>query len=88
MKKEIEAAYEKLPKLLKKFQFSKAYVRNEQDGLAIVLCDQKEPLSLSQWLDLETFIKLDISRNIILLGQEQIENLDGYLLVKGSVNNV
>ena len=84
MKKELELAYERLPKLLTKFGFTKAYVRNENEDIAIVLCDQKEPLSLTKWLDFETFIKLDISRNIILLGQEQIDNLDGYLLIKGS----
>ena len=84
MKKEIEFAYERLPKLLTKFGFKKAYVRSENEDIAIVLCEQKEPLSLSKWLDLETFIKLDISRNVILLGQEQIDNLDGYLLIKGS----
>lgn len=84
MRKEIELAYERLPNLLTKFGFDKAYVRNENEDLAIVLCDQKKPLSLNTWLDFETFIKLDISRNIILLGQEQIENLDGYLLIKGS----
>ena len=84
MKKEIEYAYERLPKLLTKFGFKKAYVRSENEDIAIILCEQKEPLSLSKWLDLETFIKLDISRNVILLGQEQIDNLDGYLLIKGS----
>ena len=84
MKKEIEYAYERLPKLLTKFGFKKAYVRSENEDIAIVLCEQKEPLSLSKWLDLETFIKLDISRNVIILGQEQIDNLDGYLLIKGS----
>lgn len=84
MKKEIEFAYERLPKLLTKFGFTKAYVRSENEDLAIILCDQKKPLSLREWLDLETFIKLDISRNIILLGQEQIDKLDGYLLIKGS----
>ena len=84
MKKEIEFAYERLPKLLTKFGFKKAYVRSENEDIAIVLCEQKLPLSLSQWLDLETFIKLDISRNVILLGEEQIDNLDGYLLIKGS----
>jgi hypothetical protein len=82
--KKIELAYQRLPKLLNKFGFSKAYVRNENEDLAIILCDQKKPLSLREWLDLETFIKLDISRNIIILGQEQIDNLDGYLLIKGS----
>lgn len=87
MKKEIELAYERLPKLLDKFGFKKAYVRNENGDLAIILCDQKEPLSLREWLDLETFIKLDISRNIILLGQEQIDNFDSYLLIKGSEKN-
>lgn len=85
--KKIELAYERLPKLLKKFGFTKAYVRNENEDLAIILCEQKKPLSLRQWLDLETFIKLDISRNIIILGQEQIDDLDGYLLIKGSDNN-
>lgn len=84
MKKEIELAYERLPKLLTKFGFKRAYVRNENENLAIILCEQKQPLSLSKWLDLETFIKLDVSRNIIILGQEQIDNLDGYLLIKGS----
>ena len=84
MKKEIELAYAKLPKLLNKFGFSKAYARNENENLAIILCDQKKPLSLREWLDIETFIKLDISRNIILLGQEQIDNFDSYLLIKGS----
>ena len=87
MKKELELAYERLPKLLTKFGFKKAYVRSENENIAIILCDQKKPLSLSKWLDLETFIKLDISRNIILLGQEQIDNLDGYLLIKGSEIN-
>ena len=85
--KKIELAYERLPKLLKKFNFSKAYVRNENEDLAIILCGQKKPLSLREWLDLETFIKLDVSRNIIILGQEQIDNLDGYLLIKGSDSN-
>lgn len=84
MRKEIELAYERLPNLLTKFGFHKAYVRNENENLAIVLCSQKKPLSLNEWLDFETFVKLDISRNIIILGQEQIENLDGYLLIKGS----
>ena len=84
MKKELELAYERLPKLLTKFGFDKAYVRNENENVAIILCNQKEALSLSKWLDFETFIKLDISRNIILLGHEQIDNLDGYLLIKGS----
>lgn len=87
MKKEIELAYQRLPKLLKKFGFTKAYVRNENKDLAIILCNQKKPLSLSEWLDLETFIKLDISRNIIILGQEQIDNFDSYLLIKGSEIN-
>ena len=87
MKKEIELAYERLPKLLTKFGFTKAYVRSENENIAIVLCEQKQSLSLTSWLDLETFIKLDVSRNIILLGQEQIDNLDGYLLIKGSVIN-
>lgn len=87
MKREIELAYERLPKLLTKFGFKKAYVRGENENVAIVLCEQSKPLSLSSWLDLETFIKLDISRNIILLGQEQIDNLDGYLLIKGSELN-
>lgn len=87
MKKEIEYAYERLPKLLTKFGFKKAYVRSENEDIAIVLCEQKEPLSLSKWLDLETFIKLDIARNVIILGQEQIDNLDGYLLIKGSESN-
>lgn len=84
MKKEIEFAYERLPRLLKMFGFEKAYVRSENEDIAIALCEQKKPLSLSQWLDLETFLKLDISRNLILIGQEQMENLDGYLLIKGS----
>ena len=87
MKKELELAYERLPKLLNKFGFAKAYVRNENEDIAIVLCEQKKPLSLATWLDFETFIKLDISRNIILLGQEQIDHLDGYLLIKGSDEN-
>lgn len=87
MKKEIELAYERLPKLLKKYGFGKAYVRSENEDVAIVLCDQKQPLSLNLWLDLETYIKLDISRNVIILGQEQIENLDGYLLIKRSDTN-
>ena len=84
MRKEIELAYERLPNLLLKFGFDKAYVRNENEYLAVVLCNQKKPPSLNEWLDFETFIKLDITRNIILLGFEQIENLDGYLLIKGS----
>ena len=87
MKKEIELAYERLPNILTKFGFKKSYVRSENEDIAIILCEQKKPLSLSEWLDLETFIKLDISRNVILLGQEQIDNLDGYLLIKGSDNN-
>lgn len=87
MRKEIELAYERLPIILSKFGFEKAYVRAENENIAIVLCSQKESLSLAKWLDLETFIKLDVSRNIILLGQEQIENLDGYLLIKGSESN-
>ena len=87
MRKEIELAYERLPRLLTKFGFKKAYVRSENDDLAIILCEQSKPLSLSNWLDFETFIKLDISRNIILLGEQQIDNLDGYLLIKGSENN-
>ncbi len=87
MKKEIELAYERLPKLLKMYGFKKAYVRNENEDLAIVLCEQEKPLSLSSWLEFETFAKLDISRNIILIGQEQIENLDSYLLIKGSDDN-
>ena len=82
MKKEIEYAYERLPRLLNMFGFSKAYVRGENENISIVLCDQQKPLSLSEWLDLETFLKLDISSNIIVLGQEQIDNLDGYLLIK------
>ena len=84
MKKEIELAYERLPKLLTKFGFKKAYVRAENEDIAIVLCEQEKPLSLNSWLDLETFIRLDISRNVIFLGYEQIDNLDGYLLIKGS----
>lgn len=84
MKKEIEYAYERLPRLLKMFGFKKAYVRSENENIAVVLCEQKKPLSLSSWLDLETFLKLDISRNLIIIGQEQMENLDGYLLIKGS----
>ena len=84
MKKEIEYAYERLPRLLNMFGFKKAYVRSENEDIAIVLCEQQKPLSLSSWLDLETFLKLDISRNLIILGQEQMENLDGYLLIKGS----
>ena len=70
MKKEIELAYERLPKLLTMYGFKRAYVRSENEYIAIVLCEQKKPLSLSSWLDFETFVKLDISRNIILLGQE------------------
>lgn len=87
MKKEIELAYERLPKLLTMYGFKKAYVRSENEDIAIVLCEQQKPLSLSSWLDFETFVKLDISRNIILIGQEQIDNLDGYLLIKGSEIN-
>ena len=87
MKKEIELAYERLPKLLTKYGFKRAYVRSENENIAVVLCEQIKPLSLSKWLDLETFIKLDVSRNIIILGQEQIDNLDGYLLIKGSEVN-
>ena len=87
MKKELEYAYERLPKLLTKFGFEKAYVRSENEDIAIILCEQNKPLPLTAWLDLETFIKLDIARNVILLGQEQIENLDGYLLIKRSDKN-
>jgi hypothetical protein len=87
MKKEIESAYERLPKLLTTYGFKKAYVRNENEYLAIVLCEQEKPLSLSAWLEFETFAKLDISRNIILIGHEQIDNLDSYLLIKGSESN-
>ena len=84
MKREIELAYERLPKLLSKYGFSKAYVRSENEDIAIVLGDQDKPLSLANWLEFETYLRLDISVNIILLGKEQIDNLDGYLLIKGA----
>jgi hypothetical protein len=84
MKKEIELAYSRLPKLLKTYGFSKAYIKGDNESTTIVLCDQKRPLSLQEWSDFETLIKLDISRNVNLLGKEQEDNYDGYLLVKGS----
>lgn len=87
MKKELELAYQMLPKLLTKFGFDRAYVRSENENLAIIFHGQHSPLTLREWLDLETFIKLDISRNIIILGKEQIDHLDGYLLIKGSDKN-
>ena len=37
--------------------------------------------------DLETLIKLDIARNVSIIGKEQEDNYDGYLLIKGSEQN-
>lgn len=88
MKKEIELAYNRLPKLLGSYGFTKAYIKVESESATIVLCDQKKALSLQEWLNLETIIKLDVSRNINIIGKEQEDNFDGYLLIKGSDDNV
>ena len=84
MKKEIELAYNRLPKLLVTYGINRAYVKVDNASTTIVLCDQKKPLSLQEWFDLETLIKLDISRNVNIIGNEQEDNYDGYLLIKGS----
>ena len=88
MKKEIELAYNRLPKLLDSYGFNRAYIKVESESTTIVLCEQKKPLSLQDWLNFETIIKLDVSRNINIIGKEQEDNLDGYLLIKGSDSNV
>jgi hypothetical protein len=87
MKKEIELAYTRLPKLLNTYGFSKAYIKVDHESTRIVLCEQKKPLSLQEWCDLETLIKLDIARNVSIIGKEQEDNYDGYLLIKGSEDN-
>ena len=84
MKKEMELAYNRLPKLLKTYGFKHAYVKVDHNSTTIVLCEQKKSLSLQEWFDLETLIKLDISRNVNIIGNEQEDNYDGYLLIKGS----
>ena len=84
MKKEIELAYNRLPKLLDSYGFKRAYIKVDSDSTTIVLCEQNKSLSLQEWLNLETLIKLDISRNVNIIGKEQEDNLDGYLLIKGS----
>lgn len=88
MKKEIELAYNRLPKLLDSYGFKRAYIKVDSDSTTIVLCEQNKSLSLQEWLNLETLIKLDISRNVNIIGKEQEDNLDGYLLIKGSEDNV
>ena len=88
MKKEIELAYNRLPKLLDSYGFKKAYIKADSDTTTIVLCDQQKPLSLQEWLNFETIVKLDISRSVNIIGKEQEDNLDGYLLIKGSEHNV
>jgi len=88
MKKEIELAYNRLPKLLDSYGFKNAYIKVDSDSTTIVLCEQKKSLSLQEWLNFETIVKLDISRNVNIIGKEQEDNLDGYLLIKGSEHNV
>lgn len=87
MKKEIELAYNRLPKLLSTYGFKHAYVKVDNHSTTIILCDQKRALSLQEWFDLETLIKLDISRSVNIIGNEQEDNYDGYLLIKGSDSN-
>lgn len=88
MKKEIELAYNRLPKLLNSYGFKNAYIKVDSHETTIVLCEQEKALSLQDWLNLETIIKLDVSRNINIIGKEQVDTFDGYLLIKGSENNV
>lgn len=87
MRKEMELAYKRLPKMLTTFGFKKAYIRINGDIASIVVCEQTRPLTLQEWSDFETMIKLDIARNVSIIAKEQQDNLDSYLLIKGSEIN-